>query len=59
METDIIDGQMYITRMVDLQIINGGQTTASLSHAKNKDRADLENIYVQMKLTLIEERLLG
>lgn len=45
---------LLITGAKDFQIINGGQTTASLSHAKNKDHADLENIYVQMKLTLIE-----
>ena len=46
---------LLITGAKDFQIINGGQTTASLSHAKNKDRADLENIYVQMKLTIVKE----
>lgn len=39
----------------DFQIINGGQTTASLATARFKDKADLDNIYVQMKLTLIGE----
>ena len=32
-ETQEIDGQLYITKIVDLQIINGGQTTASLAEA--------------------------
>ncbi|MEI7847167.1 MAG: AIPR family protein [Chloroflexota bacterium] len=37
----------------DFQIINGGQTTASLSNTRFKDKADLSKIYVQMKLTEI------
>ena len=46
------------TRIVsarDFQIINGGQTTASLSNTRHKDKADLRGIYVQMKLTEIDE----
>ena len=45
---------LFITYAEDFQIINGGQTTASLSSAKRKDRADLSGIYVQMKLTEID-----
>ena len=37
----------------DLQIVNGGQTTASLLMAKIKDKADLANVYVQMKLSVV------
>jgi hypothetical protein len=44
----------FITLAKDFQIINGGQTTASLSNARYKDKADLSSIYVQMKLTVIE-----
>lgn len=36
-----------------LQIVNGGQTTASLALAKRKDKADLENIFVPMKLSVV------
>ena len=43
----------FITGAKDFQIINGGQTTASLSNARFKDKAPLDNIYVQMKLTKI------
>lgn len=44
----------YITKIEDLQIINGGQTTASLTTAWNKDKAPLDNIFVPMKLTIIK-----
>ena len=49
-----IDGQKHITKIHDFQIVNGGQTTASLWHSKMKDGALLDNVYVQMKLTVIE-----
>lgn len=42
-----------ITRVVDLQIVNGGQTTASLFHTRKRDKADLSQIFVQMKLSVI------
>lgn len=43
----------------DFQIINGGQTTASLSSARfnHKDKANLGVIYVQMKLTVIDQSI--
>ena len=46
---------MYITSFTDLQIINGGQTTASLASASIKEGAPLNGIFVQMKLTVIIE----
>jgi len=45
----------FITSAQDFQIINGGQTTASLSNTRHKDKKDLSGIYVQMKLTQIGE----
>ena len=45
----------FIIGVRDFQIINGGQTTASLSNTRYKDKADLRGIYVQMKLTEIDE----
>lgn len=44
-----------ITKLTDFQIINGGQTTASLAATSIKDKADLSGIYVQMKLTIVKE----
>ena len=39
-----------------MQIINGGQTTATLAATSIKYNADLSGIYVQMKLTVLKER---
>lgn len=47
----------FITYAKDFQIVNGGQTTASLSNARFKDKADLSNIYVQMKLTEVDSNV--
>lgn len=47
-------GQL-ITEFEDLQIINGGQTTATLAAANIKNNADLSGIYVQMKLTVLKD----
>lgn len=49
------DHGRFITFARDFQIINGGQTTASISNARYKDKANLAGIYVQMKLTAIDE----
>ena len=49
------DGHNIIA-MEDLQIINGGQTTASLTSAYLKDKLSLENIFVPMKLTVVKNQ---
>lgn len=46
---------MLIKSFKNLQIINGGQTTASLASAVIKNNADLTGIYVQMKLSIIKD----
>lgn len=43
-----------IVHLTDLQIVNGGQTTASLFHTRRKDKVSLEKIFVQMKLSVID-----
>lgn len=56
-EIEEINGETLITRIVDLQIINGGQTTASLAEAVLKrTNIELDGIFVPMKLTVIEDR---
>lgn len=47
----------FLVSAKDFQIINGGQTTASLSNARFRDKADLSSIFVQMKLTVIKHTL--
>jgi len=51
---DTLEDGKYLTYAKDFQIINGGQTTASLSNARHRDAADLSQIYVQMKLTEVD-----
>ncbi|MCC0057292.1 MAG: AIPR family protein [Rhodobiaceae bacterium] len=53
-ETRMTDSGLQIIRMTDLQIVNGGQTTASLFHTQRRDKADLSGIFVQMKLSVID-----
>lgn len=47
------DEGLEIVRIKDLQIVNGGQTTASLFHTKRRDKAALDGVFVQMKLSVI------
>lgn len=47
------EGGSAIASMKDLQIVNGGQTTASLYNAAVKHKATLDGIHVQMKLTVV------
>ncbi|MHA8097794.1 AIPR family protein [Aquirufa aurantiipilula] len=55
-EVILSDNQLYIKKLTDFQIVNGGQTTASLFHTSKKyNDADLSKIFVQMKLTVIKD----
>ncbi len=40
----------------DLQIVNGGQTTASIYHTWKKYNADMSQIFVPIKLTIIQKQ---
>lgn len=52
------DGSLFISHISDLQIVNGGQTTASLATTRRKEKADIDQVYVQAKLTVVPpERL--
>ncbi len=53
------DGTLGIRTLKNLQIVNGGQTTASVLYAKDQARADLSDVFVQMKLSVIEPRKLN
>ncbi|MFD7474956.1 AIPR family protein [Streptomyces sp. NPDC059837] len=48
----------YLLDISDLQIVNGGQTTASLHHAAMRDGADLSQIQVPTKITVVQPELL-
>jgi len=54
--TKLIDNQLVISKLTDFQIVNGGQTTASLYHTQKKYKdASLSKTFVQMKLTIIKD----
>jgi len=56
-EIGMVDNQLVITKLNDFQIVNGGQTTASLFHTQKKFKdVDLSKIFVQMKLTVIKDK---
>lgn len=52
---DNTENGMMIKSFTNLQIINGGQTTATLAATMIKNNADLSGIYVQMKLTILKK----
>ena len=53
---DIKEGGKAISWAKDFQIVNGGQTTASIYHTWKRDNAEIDDIYVQTKLSLIKDR---
>jgi hypothetical protein len=54
---DLPNGGRGISKVRDLQIVNGGQTTASIHHVAKRDRdrsrVDLSKLSVQAKLTIV------
>ncbi len=50
---------LAITHIRDLQIVNGGQTTASLFFLRKDEgqKLNLDDVYVQMKLVVVEPRI--
>lgn len=44
---------LSLMRLKNLQIVNGGQTTASIHTASRKKDVDLSKVFVQVKLTVI------
>ena len=52
------DGGLGIVRLHDLQIVNGGQTTASIHTTARRNKVDLTKVFVQAKVTVVSpERL--
>ena len=60
-EAEIEDdgGRLLLRRLKNFQIVNGGQTTASI-HAARRGRIDVSQTFVQMKLSVVDsERASG
>ena len=49
------DGSLYITRLYDWQIVNGGQTTASIAASLNDREVELSKVFVPMKVSVIRD----
>lgn len=47
---------LLISKVSDLQIVNGGQTTASIYHTWKKDKKDISEVNVQVKLSVIKNK---
>lgn len=55
--TDLPNNQgKAITQVKDFQIVNGGQTTASVYHTWKKDKVDISKVFVPVKLTIVKNR---
>ena len=50
---DEANHQLEITHISNLQIVNGGQTTASLKYARDRNKLNLSDVYVQIKLNVL------
>lgn len=48
-----LHGSLQLVELTNLQIVNGGQTTASLLYAREQNRTSLDDIKVQVKLNII------
>lgn len=52
--TKVKGSGVVLTAMRNFQIVNGGQTTASIHAASRKKGVDLSKVFVQMKLSIVE-----
>ena len=51
-------GQLGIRKLRGFQIVNGGQTTASIHRAVREDKVEIGNVYVQAKITIVQPHVL-
>lgn len=60
-ETEMTKKGLVITKLKDLQIVNGGQTTASITntvlHARKDEHVDLSKLFVPMKVSVLEHSM--
>jgi len=53
---ELDETRRYIKKISNLQIVNGGQTTASIYHTNKKDKVDISDIFVQVKFSIIKKQ---
>lgn len=54
-ETKKVGGILYITRLINWQIVNGGQTTAAIAASLHDSTVDLTKVFVPMKVSVIRD----
>ncbi len=54
-ETTKEGATLYIKKLVNWQIVNGGQTTGTIAAVYNENQASLANVYVPMKVSVIKD----
>lgn len=53
-DIDIVDDKIFIKSLSNFQIVNGGQTTASI-YFSHKDRIDISNVKVMAKINIVKD----
>ena len=53
--TEVIYENGFIKKIVDFQIVNGGQTTSAIYAAKKNSRLDISKVNIQMKLSVVKD----
>ena len=60
-DTEMTQEGLIIKRIKDLQIVNGGQTTASIAYTlltqRKDDNIDISKLYVPMKISVLEHSM--
>lgn len=58
-DTELTEDGLRIKRIKDLQIVNGGQTTASIANTvlNSKEPVCIDNLYVPMKVSVLEHSM--
>lgn len=61
LDTEMTATGLKITRIKDLQIVNGGQTTASIANtlltAKKDEKIDISQLFVPMKISVLDHSM--
>lgn len=55
-DVEFENGVPYITRIENWQVVNGGQTTASIFATSTEKEIDLSKVFVQMKISVVQQQ---
>jgi len=58
-EIEFEDSIPYITRIENWQIVNGGQTTASIFATSKEKEIDLSKVFVQTKISVVQKEVVA